>query len=717
MPGRRFIPSTALLGASLPYGKSRIAKPMSDLIGKTLGSYRILEQLGRGGMATVFKAYDPGMDRYVAIKIVSPHFAQHPEFRERFRREAKTIAKLEHAHIIPVQAFGEEGEIPYLVLRYMDTGTLRDRMNKHPMDFTETRRLISQIAEALDYAHRNGVIHRDVKPSNVLIDSEGNAYLTDFGIAKIVEATVELTGTGTAMGTPQYMSPEQCRGDKDLTPATDIYSLGVILYQMLTGSLPFDADTPLAVLHKHLYDSLPPPRQINPQISEDMERVLLKALSKDPKDRYQSARELALTVSKAISDSLAPEAEVVATSEVDAGSDSVLVAEAAAEEAQPTRGLRLPGWAWAAGGLLLAAGLVAGLLATGTLELPGEPASPTAIPSTAAVEVQPPTPEPQIEEPGLAELNPDPALLEDPIPFGDHFYSITREGITWDEAVQLAQDLGGYLVSISDQQENDFVYRNFRMRAPEASIWLGLSDTRQEGEFEWRSGEPLTYTNWDEDQPDDSEGGQDCTQMFFSGRWDDIQCDEDVWRFAVVEFEHLPPETRVPDIRIVASADDDFLWTTNSLPGTTFSIFIYESADRSNELWHGAATANKHEIASIDPPDHGVDLEPGNLVVVSDGQTQESLVLELITMDVFDVDLDILAGTAPSGSEVAVTAATSGEAADQTIIVIAADPNGDWSVDFGAAGVDIIEEMRPWSYAQIFDGDGDANEAGAPSAP
>ncbi|MFQ5942325.1 MAG: bifunctional serine/threonine-protein kinase/ABC transporter substrate-binding protein [Anaerolineales bacterium] len=265
-----------------------------------VGPYRILERVGLGGMASVYKAYDPGTDRYVAIKIVSPQFAQHPEFRERFQREAKSIARLEHAHIIPVHAFGEEGDTAYLVLRYMDTGTLRDRMNDHPMAFDEAGRLTAQIAGALDYAHRNGVIHRDVKPSNILIDSEGNAYLTDFGIAKIVEATVDLTGTGTAMGTPQYMSPEQCRGEKNLTAATDIYSLGVMLYQMLAGQLPFDAETPLAVIHMHLSDPLPPPRQINPQISEGLERVLLKALAKDPEDRYSTAAKFAAALRTAL---------------------------------------------------------------------------------------------------------------------------------------------------------------------------------------------------------------------------------------------------------------------------------------------------------------------------------------------------------------------------------------------------------------------------------
>jgi hypothetical protein len=577
----------------------------------TVGSYRILEQVGLGGMATVFKAYDPGTDRYVAIKIISPQFAQHPEFRERFRREAKSIAKLQHPHVIPVFAYGEEGDTAYLVLQYMDTGTLRDRMNDHPLDSVEAAQFIDQIAGALDYAHRNGVIHRDVKPSNVLVDSEGNAYLTDFGIAKIVEATVDLTGTGTAMGTPQYMSPEQCRGDKNLTAATDIYSLGVILYQMLTGHLPFDAETPLAVIHKHLHDPLPPPRQINPQVSEDMERVLLKALAKDPKDRYSTAAEFSTAVRGALR-KVGP-----------ARREPAMAAKAAAVQGSATTARLQSGLRrfWWAGALILVVVLVGGLLATGTVELPGRAAAPIAIPATAAVEVRPPTPMPQIDAPGLAALNPNSALLEDPIPFGEHFYSITREAIPWSEAVRLAQDQGGYLVSINDRQENDFVHQNFGTHVPleaESSVWLGLSDARKEGEFEWLSGDPLAYTNWDEGQPDNSGGGQDCTHTFPSGRWDDIECDENVWDFAVIEFERLPPETAEPSIQIVASAEGEFLWTTNFLSGTTFSIFIYESADRSSELWRGTAIADENEIAIAFPSDYGVDLEPGYLVVVSD---------------------------------------------------------------------------------------------------
>ena len=270
------------------------------MIGTTLGNYRIVEQIGMGGMATVYKAYDASTDRYVAVKVLPQHYSQDPMFVERFRREAKAIAKLEHINILPVHAYGEEDGTAYMVMRYLETGTLTELLKQRSLSLEEASRLLSQMAGALDHAHRNGIIHRDVKPSNVLIDAEGNAFLTDFGIAKIVGATLQLTGTGAAIGTPQYMSPEQCRGVKDLTSASDIYSLGIVLYLMLTGRVPFDAETPLAVIHQHLNEPLPPPRSVRPDLPEDVERVILKALAKQPEQRYESAAAMSEAFTNAI---------------------------------------------------------------------------------------------------------------------------------------------------------------------------------------------------------------------------------------------------------------------------------------------------------------------------------------------------------------------------------------------------------------------------------
>ncbi|MBN1312508.1 MAG: serine/threonine-protein kinase [Anaerolineae bacterium] len=270
------------------------------MIGRTLGSYRIVEQIGVGGMATVYKAYDPGTDRYVALKVLPDYYSQDPKFRQRFEREAKAIAKLEHLHILPVHAYGEEGDTAYLVMRYMETGTLKDRVQAGPMPLDEVGRLLAQIASALDYAHQHGVLHRDVKPSNVLLDAESNAYLTDFGIAKMIEGTSELTGSGI-IGTPQYMSPEQCQGRKDLTGATDVYSLGVVLYEMLTGRTPYQAETPLAIIHMQLTNSpLPPPSSIRAELTEETEAVVLKALAQDPDSRWPTCGAMAKAFAKVV---------------------------------------------------------------------------------------------------------------------------------------------------------------------------------------------------------------------------------------------------------------------------------------------------------------------------------------------------------------------------------------------------------------------------------
>ncbi|MBI5955741.1 MAG: serine/threonine protein kinase, partial [Chloroflexi bacterium] len=264
---------------------------MYDLTGKTLGPYRIIEQLGRGGMATVYKAYEPSLDRYVALKILASFYAEDEAFRSRFKREATAIAKLEHPNILPIYSFGEEMGISYIAMKYVPGGTLKDRLGKL-LDPLWTARLITQIAEALDYAHKRGVIHRDVKPANVLLTEEGWPLLSDFGIAKMLEGTAYATQSGAVLGTPQYMSPEQGQGQK-VDKRADIYALGVILFEMLTGRVPFDADTPAAVIIKHIMSPLPMPREVNPDLSEGMERVILKAMAKNPEDRFQTAGELA----------------------------------------------------------------------------------------------------------------------------------------------------------------------------------------------------------------------------------------------------------------------------------------------------------------------------------------------------------------------------------------------------------------------------------------
>jgi serine/threonine protein kinase len=273
---------------------------MEDLIGKQLGSYQIVARLGVGGMATVFKAYQPKMDRYVALKVLQRHFSNNPQFVSRFSQEARLIAKLEHPHILPVHDFGESDGYTYLAMRLVEGGSLSDLLKKQgKLELTKINCIVTQVGGALDYAHEKGVIHRDCKPGNVLIDEFESCLLTDFGIAKLVEASSYLTHTGGILGTPFYISPEQGSG-KPIDNRSDIYSLGVMLYQMVIGNVPYKADTPMAVIFKHIHDPLPLPRQQVPDLPEPVERVILKALAKNPGDRYSTANELVDSLQSAI---------------------------------------------------------------------------------------------------------------------------------------------------------------------------------------------------------------------------------------------------------------------------------------------------------------------------------------------------------------------------------------------------------------------------------
>jgi ligand-binding sensor domain-containing protein/tRNA A-37 threonylcarbamoyl transferase component Bud32 len=265
---------------------------MSELAGQHLGQYQIIEQIGMGGMATVYKAYQASMDRFVAVKVLPKQLADDPTFYARFEQEARTIARLENKNILPVYDYGEHNGYTYLVMRYVGEGTLQHLINQGPLSLDDAGRYLSQVAEALHYAHEHGVVHRDVKSSNVLMGEKGQCYLTDFGIAKLTAGSSQLTGTGVVVGTPAYMSPEQCSG----LPAdsrSDIYSLGVVLYEMLTGRVPFQAETPLAVVLMHVQQPLPSPRSLMPVIPETVEQVIFKVLAKDPDQRYQTAKAFA----------------------------------------------------------------------------------------------------------------------------------------------------------------------------------------------------------------------------------------------------------------------------------------------------------------------------------------------------------------------------------------------------------------------------------------
>jgi len=266
----------------------------SSNIPSKIGRYEIKAELGRGGMATVYRGYDPQVKRDVAVKVLPREFLHDPTFRTRFTREAETVAGLEHPAIVPLYDFGEEGGQPYIIMRLMAGGSLADRLKKGPLPTAEAARIMARLAPALDYAHSKNIVHRDLKPGNILFDNHDDPYISDFGIAKLSQGgggTQGVTGSGI-VGTPAYMSPEQTLG-KPVGPQSDVYAMGIILYEMLTGHQPYEADTPIAVALMHLSQPLPLPRQFNADIPNDVEEVVRVALEKEADDRYQTAGELA----------------------------------------------------------------------------------------------------------------------------------------------------------------------------------------------------------------------------------------------------------------------------------------------------------------------------------------------------------------------------------------------------------------------------------------
>jgi serine/threonine protein kinase len=263
------------------------------MIGKELGRYLITEAMGEGGMATVYKAYDKRLDREVAIKVILPGFSHSEEFLTRFEREAKVVAQLTHPNIVGVIDYGTDKDTPYIVMEYVSGGSLKDLLGKS-IPWQEAAKRLAPVANALEYAHNEDIIHRDIKPANILVTKSGDFMLSDFGIAKTLGADelTKLTRTGVGIGTPAYMAPEQGMG-KEIDRRVDIYSLGIVFYEMVTGRTPYQADTPIAVMMKHINEPLPRPREFTANLPEQVERILFKALSKDPQTRYQSMSEFA----------------------------------------------------------------------------------------------------------------------------------------------------------------------------------------------------------------------------------------------------------------------------------------------------------------------------------------------------------------------------------------------------------------------------------------
>jgi serine/threonine protein kinase len=278
---------------------------MQDLTGHTLGQYHLRELIGAGGMGAVYRGYQTTLERAVAVKVLSTVLASETGYVERFYREAKTSAALEHAHIVPVHDFGIQGNLSYVVMRLLTGGTLAERMQSRadrddPLpSLGEVSALLTQLAGALDYAHSQNVIHRDIKPSNIMFDNQGNAYLVDFGIAKLLEATSALTGTGTTMGTPAFMPPEQWRSE-ELSATADQYALAATMYALMIGRAPYEATTPFGLMHKHLNEMPTPPHVERPDVPEAMTLVIERALAKVPSDRFPTVTAFAQAFDSAI---------------------------------------------------------------------------------------------------------------------------------------------------------------------------------------------------------------------------------------------------------------------------------------------------------------------------------------------------------------------------------------------------------------------------------
>lgn len=297
----------------------------------TIGRYEIKKTLGKGGMATVYLAHDPHFERDVAVKVLSREFLQHTQFEERFRLETKTVAGLEHSAILPVYDYGVQDGQPFLVMRYMPGGSLGARLKSGPLPLDEIMRIVDRLAAALDRAHEQGIIHRDVKPGNIMFDGDSDAYLGDFGIARLTE------GSNMPIGTPAYMAPELA-DTGGLTHLVDIYALGIITFMMLVGEHPYEADTPSGYVMAHLGKPVPNVHERRAGLPDAVQTVIERAMAKDPMDRYQSAGVLAKDLRAALAGSAVAASPVI--------SDAQPVEK-------PTSRRRIPVWVWAIGAVLL----------------------------------------------------------------------------------------------------------------------------------------------------------------------------------------------------------------------------------------------------------------------------------------------------------------------------------------------------------------------------
>lgn len=301
---------------------------MPGLEGITLGRYHLNQRLGEGGMSEVYLAYDELMHRDIAIKVMS---SSNTEYIDRFQREVEAVGNLHHNHILPAYDYGQQNSWHYLVMPYIEHGSLSDLLEEGPLPLEHTGEMLTQVASALQCAHDHGILHRDIKPSNILLSDDHYAYLADFGLAKPMDGRDNVTHTGVLMGTPEYMAPELSDGHASIS--NDLYALGILLYQMVTGQMPFTGDTALAVYMRQLHEIPPPPSRLNPALTQDVDHVILRALDKDPRRRFQTSYDLAQAYLQAVN---APLLNVVSSDATRIYAESA-VASASVEVAQEDR--------------------------------------------------------------------------------------------------------------------------------------------------------------------------------------------------------------------------------------------------------------------------------------------------------------------------------------------------------------------------------------------
>jgi serine/threonine protein kinase len=442
-----------------------------DLVGRKLGNYEIIDEIGRGGMAVVYRAYQRSLNRHVAIKVLAPQLSADQQFVERFQREARAAAGLRHSNVVVIHDVAQEQGIYYIVMEFLEGRSLKELIQtERSLSPERATRIVEQVASALDYAHEQGFVHRDIKPANIIVGKDDHATLTDFGIAKAASETQHLTRTGMLIGTPEYMSPEQAEGG-EVDHRTDLYALGVVLYQILAGRAPFHSTTPHATLHAVIYEPPPPVRQLRPSLSPAIESVVMRSISKQPASRYQSGS-----------------AMVAALKAAQSGRPTVAVAAPpSAPEKQPRRERSLVVPIAAGAAIVLVVVVVAILLlltGNGGQQTPTPSATlvgieqtaaatdvvmlteaaptdePTTLPTSAATDTQPPPtealPEPTTTSPPPTDTSPPPTdtPTTQPAAFGRLAFSSNRHGNPEIYVVELA---GGSPVRLTQNNANDWL--------------------------------------------------------------------------------------------------------------------------------------------------------------------------------------------------------------------------------------------------------------------